>query len=112
MTDGRAAEIGRAADAIEAAMREAGMWQAEPPDPAAFDFQAAFAVDTMAFSQWLQWVFLPHVREMVAAGGGFPASSHVAAHAVREWDGYHEAAGVLDALHDFDARLAWLPGRR
>ena len=97
------AAVSAAADAIEAAMREVGMWSDTPPEPAAYEFQMAFAMDTMAFSQWLQFVFLPRVRELVAAGGPLPSQSQVAAQAVREWDGYHEAGPVLDALHAFDA---------
>jgi uncharacterized protein YqcC (DUF446 family) len=98
------AEVAAAADRVEAAMREAGMWQDAPLDPAQYDFRMAFAMDTMAFSQWLQFVFLPRVREIVAGGGSLPGASNVAAQAVREFDGMQDSAGpVLDALIAFDA---------
>jgi uncharacterized protein YqcC (DUF446 family) len=45
--------IRRRIDAIEAEMQRCGMWQAEPLRPEQYGFHAAFAMDTMAYSQWL-----------------------------------------------------------
>jgi uncharacterized protein YqcC (DUF446 family) len=91
-----------AAGRIEAELRRLGWWSATPPPDEAFDFAQPFAMDTLAFSQWLQWIFLPRVKE-AAAEGAFPASSHVAAQAVREFDGRPEASTLLELLADFDA---------
>ena len=91
------------ADAIEAEMRRAGYWQPTPPPPEAFEFRGAFAMDTMAFVQWLQWVFLPRVRQVIDERGSFPASSMVGAQAVREFDGDRDAAGLVSKLCAFDS---------
>jgi uncharacterized protein YqcC (DUF446 family) len=53
-------------DAIEAKMKRIGYWQSEPLDPGQYGFQRAFAMDTMTFSQWLQFIFIPRVKEIVA----------------------------------------------
>lgn len=92
-----------AADAVEGEMRRIGMWQTEPPPEDAYSFKMAFAMDTMAFSQWLQFIFLPRVREIIEEGGAFPASSSVAAQAAREFDGVPEASGLVELLAAFDA---------
>ncbi|MDQ3707132.1 MAG: YqcC family protein [Chloroflexota bacterium] len=89
-------------DAIEAEMKRTGMWSAEPPPPEAFEFRAAFAMDTMPFVHWLQFVFIPRVRQIIATGGDFPASSQVGAQAVREFDGINEASELVSLLSDFD----------
>lgn len=89
-------------DGIEAEMKRTGMWSVEPPPPEAFTFRAAFAMDTMPFVHWLQFVFIPRVREIVAAKGDFPPSSQVGAQAVREFDGINEASGLISLLIDFD----------
>lgn len=89
-------------DQIEAEMRSAGLWQAVPLQPEQYDFRAAFAQDTMAFSQWLQFIFIPNVRS-AAERGAFPAESHVVAQAVREFDGQPEASALLSLLADFDS---------
>jgi len=59
-------------------------------------------MDTMTFTQWLQFVFLPRVRE-AAASGEFPNSSSVGAQAVREFDGEPDADHLVTLLSEFDA---------
>ena len=87
---------------IEAEMRRIGMWTSETPSPDQMDFNAAFAMDTMPFSWWLQFVFLPRVHE-AAASNKFPSSSSVATQAVREFDGDPNANRLLTLLSEFDA---------
>lgn len=94
-------DVTRYLDEIEAEMRRIGMWQEEPLRPEQMEFTQAFAMDTMAFSQWLQFIFLPRVREAVAANH-FPGSSSVGAQAVREFDGVNEASGLITLLSEFD----------
>jgi uncharacterized protein YqcC (DUF446 family) len=87
---------------IEAEMRRIGFWQAEPLKPEQYQFNEAFAMDTMAFSQWLQFIFIPRVKDS-AAGGKFPSKSQAAAQAVREFDGVQEASHLTTLLSEFDA---------
>lgn len=92
-------------DAIEAEMKRIHLWQGTPLDPRQLEFTQAFAGDTMAFSQWLQFVFIPRVREIVAARGTFPTRSMVAVQAIREFDGYDEASDLIGLLSRFDAQF-------
>lgn len=94
--------VARSADEIEGEMRSIGMWQDQPLRPEQMNFKQAFGMDTMTFTQWLQFVFLPRVRETVATNS-FPRSSSVGAQAVREFDGYPEADRLITLLSEFDA---------
>lgn len=87
---------------IESEMLRIGMWQEKPLEPEQYDFRAAFAGDTMTFSQWLQFIFIPNAKR-AATSGKFPASSQVGAQAVREFDGVDQAARLLSLLGEFDA---------
>jgi uncharacterized protein YqcC (DUF446 family) len=87
---------------IEAEMKEIGLWQSEPLEAEKYEFRSAFGMDTMAFSQWLQFVFLPRVRE-AAAQESFPSESNVAVQATREFDGMAEPAQLETLLTEFDA---------
>lgn len=87
---------------IQAEMKRINLWQENPLEPEQYDFKAAFAGDTMSFSQWLQFVFIPSVKR-AAANEKFPASSQVSAMAVREFDGMEEASRLIDMLSAFDA---------
>jgi uncharacterized protein YqcC (DUF446 family) len=68
-----------------------------------YEFRQAFAMDTMAFSQWLQFIFVPRVKEIIAESGQFPAQSMVGAQAVREFDTQPNAGRLVELLSEFDA---------
>jgi uncharacterized protein YqcC (DUF446 family) len=90
------------ADRIEADLRKLGRWQEEPPPESAFQSRRPFYGDTMAFTQWLQFVLLARIRQVVAERGSFPAHSQVSGYAVREFDTDYEAQALIPALRDFD----------
>jgi uncharacterized protein YqcC (DUF446 family) len=96
------ADVIRYADRIEHEMRRIGYWQHQPLRPEQMQFKKAFAMDTMAFTQWLQFVFLPRVRE-AAVSKQFPSSSSVGTQAVREFDGDDNAGKLTEILAEFDA---------
>jgi uncharacterized protein YqcC (DUF446 family) len=90
-------------DRIEQEMKAIGYWQAEPLPAEAYEFRSAFAMDTMAYSQWLQFIFIPRVRAIIGSNGDFPSSSSVGTQAIREFDGSPEAENLVSLLCRFDA---------
>ena len=95
--------VAEAIDRVEGELKRIGYWRDEPLPPEMYQFTQAFAMDTMPFSSWLQFILVPRVRSIIEVGGDFPATSMVAAQAVREFDGVAEADGLINALSDFDA---------
>ena len=89
-------------DEIEEEMKRVGLWQEKPLAPEQYNFTSAFAMDTMSFDQWLQFIFVPRVRGIISASGGFPASSSVGAQAVREFDTHPNAQRLITLLSEFD----------
>ena len=51
---------------LESEMRAQGRWEEQPPSAEALASTEPFAVDTLDFDQWLQWMFLPRLNEMLA----------------------------------------------
>lgn len=88
--------------AIEAEMKKIGFWQNEALEAEKYNFKAAFAADSMAYPQWLQFVLIPRVKAIIQSKGLFPAGSMVGVKAIREFDGYSEAQGLTDLLCEFD----------
>jgi len=88
-------------------MHAIGFWQDSPLRPDQLEFSGAFGLDKMAFPQWLQFIFIPRVREAIATHQ-FPTSSHVGTQAVREFDTEPRAARLALLLSEFDALF---PGR-
>ncbi len=70
---------------IEAEMQRLGLWDVPVPNEAAIAAGGAFGTATMSFAQWLRWVFVPRVHDLLESGEALPHESHVAAQAAREW---------------------------
>ena len=64
--------------ALEKELRRLGLWQASPPSPEALASQMPFCFDTLAFTEWLQWVFIPRTRAVIDHGGPLPEHSGIA----------------------------------
>jgi uncharacterized protein YqcC (DUF446 family) len=90
-------------DAVIDAMRRADMWDIARPADTAFEDMGAFGMRTMAFAQWLRWVFVPNAETSIASNGPWPESSSIAVQATREGDTDDHVARVAPALADFDA---------
>ena len=107
MTDSQT--LHRAADCVltvEQSLRTADLWQAEVPSPAAMASRTPFCADTLTFAQWLQFIFVPRMRELIEAGGPLPGASAIAVMAEVKLDTEQtDQARVVAALADFDALI-------
>ena len=50
---------------LESELRTQGRWEDRPPPPQALLSNEPFAVDTLDFDQWLQWVLLPKLQQLL-----------------------------------------------
>lgn len=92
--------------ALEAELRRQGQWEAAPPPRAAFESVLPFSCDTLRFTQWLQWIFIPHTRAVVQSGGPMPVRSGIRAMAEEALGGCRwDAAGVIDLIGRFDVMI-------
>ncbi|MNJ80295.1 hypothetical protein D3C77_786240 [compost metagenome] len=62
-----------------------------------------FCVDTLAFEEWLQWVFLPRMKEIIERGEGLPLACSIRPMAEMAWavEGARVAV-LLELLEEFD----------
>ena len=100
--DERAPAVAALVKRIEAELKVIGYWQSTPPPPAAFTNMGPFGINTLTFVQWLQFVLIPRVRELIASASPFPASSSVASQAIRELDADPAAPTLVSLLVEFD----------
>lgn len=63
---------------IEKELRELQLWEREPINPEAFLSEQPFAIDTMTFPQWLQFIFLPRLSFMIEEELELPTNCGVA----------------------------------
>jgi uncharacterized protein YqcC (DUF446 family) len=63
---------------IEIELRALAVWSSEPPSEDAMQSTQPFSVDTLQFTEWLQFVFLPRMSALVEAGRQLPTTSGIA----------------------------------
>lgn len=63
---------------IEKELRVLQLWEAEPPSAEALASSQPFAVDTLSFTQWLQFIFIPRIYMMIEAEAPLPGNCGVA----------------------------------
>ncbi|MDX1299239.1 MAG: YqcC family protein [Pseudomonas sp.] len=88
---------------IERELRLQGWWGAQAPDAQALSSELPFCVDTLEFEQWLQWIFLPRMKQLLEAGADLPSVSGIQAMAEQVYDGQPEkATALITRLGEFD----------
>jgi uncharacterized protein YqcC (DUF446 family) len=97
------------ADRIEAELRGLGAWESTRPPPDVLATAGPFGMNSLAYIQWIQWVLVPRLREVAEGAFAVPVSSDAGAHAVREFDGWHGAAGLTHLLIELDDLVAGWP---
>ncbi|WP_372864362.1 YqcC family protein [Spongiibacter sp.] len=91
---------------IEAELRGIGHWDRQSPPPEALRSEQPFAVDTLAFNQWLQFIFIPRMRFLLEQQQALPGACSIAPMAEEFYRGQNlPVAELLDALRRIDALL-------
>jgi len=62
---------------IRSEMETIGLWQPEPPAPEALASTQPFCVDTLDFSEWVQWLLLPRLEMMIQEQLPLPQNSEI-----------------------------------
>lgn len=92
---------------IEMELRELGAWEHESLPDAAFESTQPFCLDTMEFTQWVQFVFLDRMKTLVEAGHPLPSVSGIAPMAEEHFRGRPESGnGLIQALEEMDQLLS------
>ncbi len=90
---------------LEAELKRLRRWGDKPLPKEKFEDMGAFGMRTMSFEQWLQFVLIPRIQEIVSEKGEFPKESMVAAHAIRELDGDPDPSSLHDILYKLDTLI-------
>ncbi len=62
---------------MEANLRTSGKWDEIRPSNHALASKRPFCMDTLAFEQWLQWIFLPQMKSTLEEAERLPAQSNI-----------------------------------
>ncbi|MBE2896556.1 YqcC family protein [Pasteurellaceae bacterium HPA106] len=81
------------------------LWQSQPPHPSKLASTAPFALDTLEPHEWLQWIFIPRMRALLAAKADLPRNFAISPYieeAMKETD---QLARILTPLYALERIL-------
>jgi uncharacterized protein YqcC (DUF446 family) len=91
---------------LEAELRQLNLWQAEAPPAEALASSEPFCVDTLSLPQWLQFVFLPRMRQLIELEQPLPSECGIAPLAEEYFrGGKYPGDALIKKLRQLDARL-------
>jgi uncharacterized protein YqcC (DUF446 family) len=103
--DARVPTIAQQLLLIERELRVQGWWESQAPSAEALASPEPFCVDSLAFEQWLQWIFLPRMKDLLEAGAALPRVSGIQAMAEQVYGSQARARGLIALLGEFDTLI-------
>lgn len=91
---------------LEQMLKQCSLWSNNVPSKSAMASSAPFACDAMAFEQWLQFIFIPKMYELIEFQQPLPTNMAIAPMAEHVWQGRGDYAELIRHLHDFDTLLS------
>ena len=71
-------ELARLLLLVTSELRTMGLWQTQSPSHEALASTEPFAVDRLSFAQWLQFVFLPRMHQLIETESPLPENCSIA----------------------------------
>lgn len=87
---------------IERELKLLGLWQEDELDPALLESQQPFCCDTLRFEQWLQFVLIPKMFEILLLKKDLPKNMAIAPMAEYCWANQLDKQELIETLKEFD----------
>lgn len=92
---------------VERELRLMQLWERQSPSPQALASVEPFAVDQLSFSQWLEFIFLPRMYDVIESAAPLPENSSIAPMAEEFFKAQNtEAAAIILKLAAIDRLIS------
>jgi uncharacterized protein YqcC (DUF446 family) len=92
---------------LEAELRATGFWSDTSPEKEIYHSTMPFAADRIGVEQWLQWIFIPRVKQLIESGGDLPTDCSIHPYALECFRGKEvRVENLLDILYRIDELLS------
>ncbi|ORT50479.1 hypothetical protein ST37_11500 [Vibrio sp. qd031] len=81
-------------------------WQQSPPSAERLASSQPFAVDTLSASEWLQWVFLPKMTQLIHSQQMLPSGFEITPYFEQVWQTQTQFRELLVILSHIDKECA------
>lgn len=100
-------------DAIEQELKTLSWWESEPPSAQALASIQPFAIDTLTFSQWLQFILLARLQAIIDANMSLPTAMSVYPMATESFKGLPDnTQPLIEAIAQLDEAITGQPVAR
>lgn len=90
---------------LEAELRRMDLWRAEPPSPEALASTEPFCVDTLTLPEWLQFIFIPRMGQLIQMEQPLPQQCGIAPIAEEFFKETGGVEALIELLQAIDTRL-------
>ena len=92
---------------LEGVLRAEGHWAGMPPSVEALSSPEPFCVDTLEFTEWLQWIYIPRLRAIIEQKGALPSGSQIQPYAEEAFAAKRiDGVRLLSIIARLDAAMA------
>ncbi|HCH25195.1 MAG TPA: pseudouridine synthase [Oceanospirillaceae bacterium] len=107
MATAQAAQLLRELGVLQREIQNVGLWSDLSPSEEAMMSSQPFCCDSMSFTSWLQWIFVPRMLYMIESESALPGKSAMHPMAVEALAEMQEQAkGVLDSVKRLDVLIS------
>ncbi len=86
----------------EYTLKQSGLWEANRPSTEALLSSQPFAVDSLHPEQWLQWIFIPKMQQIVSLQHALPVKLAISPYFEQMCQGKPEWVKVIKVLKEID----------
>lgn len=93
-------------EAIRGEMERLSLWETAPPSQEALSSQQPFCIDTLEFTQWLQWILIPRLEAILKTNIPLPDSSAIHPYAEEALKSHSNNSALIDQILQLDRALS------
>lgn len=98
----QAIELEKLFQQLSQRLQSAQKWDLEPPQISALQSSQPFAVDTLAPEQWLQWIFIPKMSDLIEQSQPLPTGFAITPYFEQAWKKDAEMESALELIRAID----------
>ncbi|NAW68393.1 pseudouridine synthase [Vibrio sp. V27_P1S3P104] len=92
--------------ALEKELKAAALWQHQKPKVHYLQSKEPFSLDILHPHEWLQWIFLPRMQQLLADNAPLPQGFLLTPYFVEVWQEQPQYQAILNVLHQIDKAVA------
>jgi len=91
---------------LEQLLKELQLWSDLSPSASAMASTEPFSCDVMALEQWLQFIFIPKMSQLIEQQQALPTNIAIAPMAEHLWQAIPHYHALIELLRDLDCLLS------